>query len=189
MIFKCTCGDWDQWPHCRIPLCSRAPLVSQMVKNPPAMWDIWIRSLNWEHPLEEGMATHSIILVWRIPMDRGAWRVTVHGVAKSHTCPSDQAHTYSAPARPFLPRLGPRSGHAWAGPQVARVWGAAYSALCCRVCPQVLISAHSTGGRPVLAHSLSLENIHSRGWRPDDWVLLLIFCCLSGLKETIFFIS
>ena len=33
----------------------------------------------WEDPLEEGMATHSRILAWRIPMDRGAWRATVHG--------------------------------------------------------------------------------------------------------------
>ena len=36
-------------------------------------------------PLEEGMATHSSILAWRIPEDRGAWRATVHGVAKSQT--------------------------------------------------------------------------------------------------------
>ena len=36
-------------------------------------------------PLEEGRATHSSILVWRIPMDRGAWQATVHGVAKSQT--------------------------------------------------------------------------------------------------------
>ena len=35
--------------------------------------------------LEEGMATHSTILAWRIPMDRGAWRARVHGVAKSQT--------------------------------------------------------------------------------------------------------
>jgi len=39
--------------------------------------------------LEEGMATHSSILAWRIPMDRGAWRATVHGVAKSWTPLSD----------------------------------------------------------------------------------------------------
>jgi len=44
-----------------------------MVKNPPAMWKTWVLSLGWEDPLEEGMATHSSILVWRIPMDRGAW--------------------------------------------------------------------------------------------------------------------
>ena len=39
----------------------------------------------WEDPLEEGIALHSSILAWRTPMDRGAWQVTVHGVAKSHT--------------------------------------------------------------------------------------------------------
>ena len=59
--------------------------MAQLVKNPPAMWETWIRSLNWEDPLEEGMATHSTILAWRIPMDRGAWRATVYGVAKSQT--------------------------------------------------------------------------------------------------------
>ena len=42
----------------------------------------WVRSLSREDPLEEGMATHSSILAWKIPMDRGAWRVIVHGVAK-----------------------------------------------------------------------------------------------------------
>ena len=53
-----------------------------MVKNPPALRETWVRSLGWEDPLEEGMATHSSILAWRIPMDRGAWRATVHSVAK-----------------------------------------------------------------------------------------------------------
>ena len=53
-----------------------------MVKNPLSMWETWVRSLGWEDPLEEGMATHSSILAWRIPMDRGAWQVTVHGVTK-----------------------------------------------------------------------------------------------------------
>ena len=38
-----------------------------MVKNPPAMWETWVRSLGWEDPLEEGIATHSSILAWRIP--------------------------------------------------------------------------------------------------------------------------
>ena len=41
--------------------------------------------LGWEDPLEEGMATHSNILAWRIPMDGGAWPATVHGVTKSQT--------------------------------------------------------------------------------------------------------
>ena len=42
-------------------------LVAQMVKNPPATWETWVLSLGWEDPLEEGMATHSSILAWRIP--------------------------------------------------------------------------------------------------------------------------
>ena len=54
-------------------------LVAQMVKNLPAMWETWVPPLGWEDPLEEGMATHSSILVWRIPTDRGGWWATVHG--------------------------------------------------------------------------------------------------------------
>ena len=46
---------------------SWASLVAQKVKNLPAMWTTWVRSLGWEDPLEEGMATHSCILAWRIP--------------------------------------------------------------------------------------------------------------------------
>ena len=49
-----------------------------MVKNPSAVRETWVQSLGWEDPLEEGMATHSSILPWRIPMDRGAWQATVH---------------------------------------------------------------------------------------------------------------
>ena len=60
-----------------------------MVKNPPAMWETWVRSLGWEDPLEEEMATHTSILTWRIPMDRGAWQATVRGVAKNQTQLSD----------------------------------------------------------------------------------------------------
>ena len=64
---------------------SWASLVAQMIKNLPAMWETRVQSLGWEDSLEEGMATHSNILTWRIPMDRGAWRVTVLGVAKNWT--------------------------------------------------------------------------------------------------------
>ena len=45
-------------------------LVAQMVKNPPVMRETWVKSLGWDYPLEERMATHSNILDWRIPMDR-----------------------------------------------------------------------------------------------------------------------
>ena len=62
-----------------------ASLVAQLVKNPPAMRETWVQSLGWEDPLKEGMATYSSILAWKIPMDRGAWQATVHGVAKSQT--------------------------------------------------------------------------------------------------------
>ena len=53
-------------------ICARTSLVAQMVKNLPAMRETWVQSLDWEDPLEEGMATHSSILAWRISMDRGA---------------------------------------------------------------------------------------------------------------------
>ena len=59
--------------------------MAQMVKNLLAMREILVRSLGQEDPLEKGMATHSSILAWRIPMDRGAWQPTVHGVTKSQT--------------------------------------------------------------------------------------------------------
>ena len=41
--------------------------MAQLVKNSPAMWETWVRSLGQEDPLEKGMATHSSILAWRIP--------------------------------------------------------------------------------------------------------------------------
>ena len=59
--------------------------MAQTVKNPPAMWETWVQSLVWEDPLEEGKATHSSILSWKIPMDSGVWWATIHGVAQSQT--------------------------------------------------------------------------------------------------------
>jgi len=69
--------------------CSWASLVARMVKNPLAMWETCVQSLGWEDALEEGMATHSSILAWRIPMDRGACQATVYGVTKGQTQLSD----------------------------------------------------------------------------------------------------
>ena len=57
-----------------------ASMVAQLVKNPPAMQETWVQSLGWEDPLEEGKATHSSVLAWRIPMDRGDWQAIVHGL-------------------------------------------------------------------------------------------------------------
>ena len=45
------------------------------------MPETWVLSLGWED-LEKGMETHSSILAWKIPMDRGAWQATVHGIMK-----------------------------------------------------------------------------------------------------------
>ena len=57
-------------------------LMAQMVKNLPATWETRVQSLGWDDPLEKGMATHSSILAWRIPMDKGAWCTTVHGLQR-----------------------------------------------------------------------------------------------------------
>ena len=57
--------------------------VAQKVKNQPAMRVTWVQSPGWGDPLEEGRATHSSILTWRIPMNRGAWRAAVRGVTES----------------------------------------------------------------------------------------------------------
>ena len=53
--------------------------MSQLVKNPPAMWETWVQSLGWEDHLEKGKATHSSFLAWRVP------GLLVHGVTKSWT--------------------------------------------------------------------------------------------------------
>ena len=52
------------------PILSRASLVAQMVKNPPAMRETWVGSLGWQDPLEKGKATHSSILAWKSPLGR-----------------------------------------------------------------------------------------------------------------------
>ena len=54
------------WQGCVLSGLSKASPVAQLVKNPPAMWETWVPSLGWEDPLDEGMATHSSILAWRI---------------------------------------------------------------------------------------------------------------------------
>ena len=58
-------------------------LVTQKVKNLPAIWETQVHCLGWEDSLEKEMATHPGILAWRISMDRGVWWASAHGVSKS----------------------------------------------------------------------------------------------------------
>ena len=96
----CNAGDPDLIPGLgRLPgegigyavQYSWASLVAQMVKNLPAILETWVVFLGWDDPLE-GMATHSSILAWRVPMDRGAWWAIVHGVAKSYDWATKHTH-------------------------------------------------------------------------------------------------
>ena len=70
--------------HCLLRYNLQASLVAQMVKNLPEMQETWVCFMGWEDPLEEGIATHSTILTWRIPCTKE--QAIVHGVAKSRTC-------------------------------------------------------------------------------------------------------
>ena len=63
----------------------RASLAAQRVKNLLETQETWVQSLGEEDLLEEVMAIHSSILVWKNPMDRGVWQATVHEVAKTWT--------------------------------------------------------------------------------------------------------
>ena len=58
------------------------------------MWETWVGSLGWEDSLEKATATHFSILAWRIPMDRGAWQATVHGVTEGRTRLRDFTFTF-----------------------------------------------------------------------------------------------
>ena len=66
----------------------RASPVAQMVKNPPAMQETWVRFLGWEDPLEKGKATHSSILAWRTPRTEEPGGLQSMG-SQSQTRPSD----------------------------------------------------------------------------------------------------
>ena len=74
------------------------PGGSSRVKTTPAKQEMWVRSLGWEDSLEKGMASHSSLLAWKNPMDRGAWQAIVHGVAKE----SDMTYQPSNKQKPKL---------------------------------------------------------------------------------------
>ena len=68
-----------------LPYLPLASLVAQTVKHLPATRETRVRSLGQEDPLEKEMATHSSILAWKNPMDRGVWQATAHGISRSQT--------------------------------------------------------------------------------------------------------
>ena len=76
--------------------------MAQTVKRLPTMQETWVRSLGLEDPLEKEMATHPSTLAWKNPMDRGAWRATVHRGAKSRTELSDFTFTFMKPIKLIL---------------------------------------------------------------------------------------
>ena len=103
--FTCKVGD-----PCSIPGSGRSPgegigyplqyswtsLVAQTEKNLPAVWETWVQSLGWEDSLEEGVATHSSVLAWRIPMDRGAWQATVQKPGRVQSMASQRAGIFDS---------------------------------------------------------------------------------------------
>ena len=65
---------------------SWASLMAQTVKNTPALQETWVPSLGWEDPLEQGKATHSSVLTWKIPWTEEPARLhTIHGIAEGGT--------------------------------------------------------------------------------------------------------
>ena len=80
------------WLHRVSASLAKNSLVAQMVKHLPSMWETWVQSLGWEDPLEEEMATHSSIPVWKIPWTKesdrlqsvGSQRVRHHWVTSLH---------------------------------------------------------------------------------------------------------
>ena len=97
---------YSQWTSCArhchrlniffyLPLWDKGFPGGSESKEPPAVPETWVWSLGWEDPLKKGMATHSSILAWTVPMDRGSWLATVHGIEKSRTQLSAAQHDIS----------------------------------------------------------------------------------------------
>ena len=99
---KCVCSIWVTQFYLKNMILfiddhkKYASLVAQMVKNPSAMRETWVRSLGffvfvffwslgWDNPLKENMETHTSCPCWENPMDRGNWWIMDHGVAKCWT--------------------------------------------------------------------------------------------------------
>ena len=121
--FACNAGD-----HGSIPGLGRSPgegtgyplqnswpsLVAQMVGNLPAMWETWVQSLGWEDPLEEGTATHSSILAWRIPWkEEPSGLQSIGSQSRTRLSNSAQHRSRELKARDLWPPRGLGRGGRW----------------------------------------------------------------------------
>ena len=96
--------------------------MAQLVKNPPTMWETWVRSLGWEDPLEKGKATHSSILAWRIHGLYSPWGCkeldTTEWLSEKAIAPHSSTLAWKIPSMEEpggLQSMGSRSvGHDWA---------------------------------------------------------------------------
>ena len=78
--------------HIRYTLYTLGFPVAQLVKNLSEMWEAWVQSLGWEDPLEKGMATHSIILAWRIPRLYVPWYCKESDTTEQLSLSQEPAH-------------------------------------------------------------------------------------------------
>ena len=92
---------------------SWASLVAQLVKNPPAVQETWVRSLGWEGPLEKEMATLSSILVWRIPWTEDPGRVQSTGLQRVGHDLETCTHTTSNSIHEIMKEVKGKDEHTW----------------------------------------------------------------------------
>ena len=118
-----------------------------MAKIPPAKQETPVQFLGQEDPLEKGQATHSSILAWRIPTDRGAWRATVHWIAQSQTGPSDLTLSLFGMCEVNKPTC--QDGHRFFAQKKAAAWGTIET---------------------VVIHSFILRTVTTMCWT-QDWTL------------------
>ena len=131
---------------------SWASLVAQLVKNPPAMWETWVRFLGWEDPLEKGKATHSSILAWRIP-----WTIQRHNWV-TFTFRQSEANGTLVPTGTQIKNGKGDSTKSWAGGKMQSL----------KICSNIPIWKHPTSleGHLMTLLSPNLRHSMEQGEKP-----------------------